>query len=107
MDVRKKIKGVVSRHPLVLFMKGTPQYPMCADSARVVEALQQVDAKFHAVDVQQQPQIRAALPRYANWPSVPQLFVQGELVGGCEIVIDLLDSGELKRLADDLKPVGA
>lgn len=102
MDIRREIKDLVRRHPLILFMKGTPEYPMCAASAQASEALQQADAPFHAVDVQQNPRLRAGLPRYSNWPDFPQLFVQGDLIGGCEVVIDLLQSGELARLAHDL-----
>ncbi|MGA7297172.1 MAG: glutaredoxin family protein [Rhodanobacteraceae bacterium] len=102
MDIRSEIKGLVSKYPLILFMKGTPQHPMCAASARAVDALNQAGAPFHAVDVQQNPRVRAGLPRYGNWSDFPQLFVQGDLIGGCEVLVDLLESGELARMAQDL-----
>ncbi len=107
MDIRHEIRDLVRRHPLVLFMKGTSEYPMCAASARAAEALRQAEVPFHAVDVQQNPRVRAGLPRYSNWPEFPQLFVQGDLIGGCEVVVDLLESGELARLAHDLAAVNA
>lgn len=102
MDIRREIKGLIRSHPLILFMKGTPQYPMCAASAQAVDALNQAGAPFHAVDVQQNPRLRAGLPRFANWASFPQLYVQGDLIGGSEVLIDLLQSGELARMAQDL-----
>lgn len=105
MDIRREIKGLVRRHPLVLFMKGTPQHPMCGWSARAVEALNKAQVPFHAVDVQQNPRLRAALPRFSNWSTFPQLYVQGDLIGGCDIVLDLLETGELARLANDLDDV--
>lgn len=107
MDIRREIQNLVSRHPVVLFMKGTPEYPMCASSARAIEALNQAGAAFHGVDVQQNPRLRAGLPRYSNWPDFPQLFVQGDLIGGSEVVVDLLQSGELARLAHDLSGADA
>lgn len=102
VDIRGEIRGVVASHPLVLFMKGTPDYPMSAESGCVVDALRQAGADFRAIDVQQNPRLRAGLPRYGNCPDVPQLFVQGDLVGGCEVVLDLLQSGELVRMVRDL-----
>ena len=78
MDVNERIKAVLAEHPIVLFMKGTPQFPMCGFSSR------------------------AALPHYANWPTFPQLFIQGELIGGCDIVEDLKASGELARMVLDV-----
>ncbi len=102
MDIRRHIKGLLRKHPLILFMKGTPEYPMCAASERAVDALNQAGAPFHAVDVQQDPRLRAVLPRYANLSSFPQLYVQGDLIGGFEVVVDLLESGELARMAHDL-----
>jgi monothiol glutaredoxin len=105
MDVNERIKAVLAEHPIVLFMKGTPQFPMCGFSSRAAEALKQAGAAFHAVNVQADPEVRAALPHFANWPTFPQLFIQGELIGGCDIVEDLKSSGELARMASDV--VGA
>ncbi|GLQ88571.1 Grx4 family monothiol glutaredoxin [Dyella flagellata] len=102
MDVNERIKAVLAEHPMVLFMKGTPQFPMCGFSARAAHALTEAGAAFHAVNVLAEPEIRAALPHYANWPTFPQLFIQGELIGGCDIVEDLKASGELARMAHDV-----
>jgi len=98
MNVNQRIRSILDLHPVVLFMKGTPQFPMCGFSSRAVKALQQVDAGFYAVNVQDDPELRAGLPRFANCPTFPQLYVHGELIGGCDIVLDLHASGELARL---------
>jgi monothiol glutaredoxin len=102
MDVNERIKAVLAAHPIVLFMKGTPQFPMCGFSARAAQALKESHATFETVNVLADPEIRAALPHYANWPTFPQLFIQGELIGGCDIVEDLKASGELARMASDV-----
>ena len=99
MSVMDRIKAEVEGHPIVLFMKGTPQFPMCGFSSRAAQALKAAGATgFHTVNVLADPELRANLPRYSDWPSFPQLFVNGELIGGCDITIDLLDSGELARM---------
>ncbi len=85
MDINEQIRAMLAEHPIVLFMKGTPQFPMCGFSSRAVQALTQAGAEFLAVNVLADPQIRAALPHFANWPTFPQLFIQGELIGGCDI----------------------
>ncbi len=102
MDVNERIKAVLADHAIVLFMKGTPQFPMCGFSSRAVQALKDTGADFYAVNVLADPEVRAALPHYANWPTFPQLFIQGELIGGCDIVEDLKTSGELARMAADV-----
>ncbi len=102
MDVLDRIKSTLAEHPLVLFMKGTPQFPMCGFSNRTVQALKEAGARFHAVNVLEDPEIRASLPQYSNWPTFPQLFMQGELIGGCDIVEDLQASGELPRMVADI-----
>ncbi|OPZ12069.1 MAG: Glutaredoxin-4 [Alphaproteobacteria bacterium ADurb.BinA280] len=94
----ERIKQIVESHPIVLFMKGTPQFPMCGFSSRTVEALKSVGASFHAVNVLSDPEIRANLPRFSNWPTFPQLFIQGELIGGCDITLELQQVGELARI---------
>ena len=101
MDVKERIKTTVESHPIVLFMKGTPQFPMCGFSSRTVQALKAVEAEYHAVNVLEDPEFRANLPRYSNWPTFPQLFIHGELIGGCDIALELYESGELKRLVQD------
>lgn len=101
MSATQRIKALVQGHPVVLFMKGTPQFPMCGFSSRAVEALRKVDAQITHVNVLEDPEVRADLPRYSDWPTFPQLFVNGELIGGCDIVTDLYDSGELKRIVEE------
>lgn len=101
MDVSDRIKAIVIGYPAVLFMKGTPEFPMCGYSSRAVAALNAAEVPFHAVNVLADPEIRAGLPAYANWPTFPQLFIQGELIGGCDIVADLHEAGELARILSD------
>lgn len=102
MDVNERIRAALGEHGMVLFMKGTPQFPMCGFSARAALALAQSAAPFFAVNVAADPEIRAALPHFANWPTFPQLFINGELIGGCDIIEDLKSSGELTRMAADV-----
>ena len=102
MAVMERIQAEVDGHPVVLFMKGTPAFPMCGFSARAVQALQAAGAEqLHTVNVLEEPEIRANLPRYSNWPTFPQLFLHGELIGGCDITLELLESGELQRMVQE------
>ena len=103
MDVMQRIQALVDAHPIVLFMKGTPQFPMCGFSSRAAQSLKNVGASFHSVNVLEDPEIRANLPQYANWKTFPQLFVHGELIGGSDIVADLEASGELQRIGDEAR----
>ena len=98
MDVVERIKAELSSGPVVLFMKGTPDFPQCGFSAQTVAALRAVGANFRYVNIFEEPEIREALKRYSNWPTYPQLYVKGELVGGCDITLEMLKSGELKKL---------
>ena len=99
MAVMERIQAEVEGHPIVLFMKGTPDYPMCGFSARAAQALQAAGAQdLHTINVLEEPEVRANLPRYSNWPTFPQLFINGELIGGCDIVTELYESGELARI---------
>ena len=98
MDVLERIDEVVKGNKTVLFMKGTPQFPMCGFSSRVAAALEACGAEFAYVNVLQDQEVFENLPRYADWPTFPQLYVDGELVGGCDITLDLFERGELKRL---------
>jgi len=99
MDTQQRIKDQVTGNRVVLFMKGTPQFPMCGFSSRTVQALKSAGAsQMHTVNVLEEPEIRANLPRYSNWPTFPQLFIHGELIGGCDITMELFESGELARM---------
>jgi len=99
MQVLDRIRAEVEGHPVVLFMKGTPQFPMCGFSSRTSQALKSAGATdLHTINVLEEPEIRANLPRYSNWPTFPQLFIHGELIGGCDITMELYESGELARM---------
>jgi len=95
--IREAIAQAIGEHKVILFMKGTPEAPACGFSARTVAALQSLDAPFAAVDVLPDPRIRQELSAISNWPTIPQLFVDGELLGGCDIVIEMYESGELAQ----------
>ena len=99
--VNDRIKAEITSAPIVLFMKGTPQFPMCGFSSRTVQALKAVGAQMHTVNVLEEPEIRANLPRFSDWPTFPQLFINGELIGGCDITVELSESGELARIVAD------
>ncbi|MGB5324068.1 MAG: Grx4 family monothiol glutaredoxin [Pseudomonadales bacterium] len=105
MDIMETIKGQVAGNPVILYMKGSPDAPQCGFSAQTVEALMACGKRFAYVDVLSNPDIRANLPKYANWPTFPQLWVGGELVGGCDIVVEMHRSGELQSLLDEAVPV--
>ena len=108
MQVSERIQAEIEGHPVVLFMKGTPQFPMCGFSSRTVQALKQAGATgLHTVNVLEEPEIRANLPRYSNWPTFPQLFINGELIGGCDITLELFESGELARMLKEVQLAGA
>jgi monothiol glutaredoxin len=93
--MRDAIHGAISENPVILFMKGTPEAPACGFSARTVAILQSLDKPFAAVDILPDPRIRQELSAISGWPTIPQLFVGGELVGGCDIVTEMYESGEL------------
>jgi monothiol glutaredoxin len=93
--IREAIASAIDEHEVILFMKGTPEAPACGFSARTVAALQTLRTPFAAVDVLPDPRIRRELSAISNWPTIPQLFVRGELVGGCDIVTEMFESGEL------------
>jgi monothiol glutaredoxin len=105
MDVLDRIRKTVSDNPVVLYMKGTPQFPMCGFSSRAAQALKTVGAQFASVNVLEDPEIRANLPRYSNWPTFPQLFINGELIGGCDILLELQESGELAQMVKEASRV--
>src|SRR6476661_9743824 len=94
-QIRDAIAEAIAGHKVILFMKGTPEAPACGFSARTVAALQALEVPFAAVDILPDPRIRQELSAISNWPTIPQLFVDGELVGGCDIVTEMYESGEL------------
>jgi monothiol glutaredoxin len=94
-SLREAIEQAIEQNPVLLFMKGTPEQPMCGFSARTSAALQALGTPFAAVDVLPDPRIRQELSAVSNWPTIPQLFVKGELVGGCDIVMEMYETGEL------------
>jgi len=102
MDVVERIKSELSSSPVVLFMKGTPDFPQCGFSAQTVAALRAVGAEFKHVNIFEEPEMRDALKRYSNWPTYPQLYIKGELVGGCDIALEMYRSGELRKLLTEL-----
>jgi monothiol glutaredoxin len=95
--LREQIQTAIDENPVLLFMKGTPEQPMCGFSARTVAILQSVGTPFAAVNVLPDPRIRQELSALSNWPTIPQLFVDGDLVGGCDIVTEMYESGELQQ----------
>ena len=101
MDVMEQIKEQVEQNAILLYMKGSPNQPQCGFSARVVQAMMACGQRFAYVDVLSHPEIRANLPAFANWPTFPQLWVDGELVGGCDIITEMHDKGELEPLLRD------
>ena len=98
MDTIETIKEQIQSNRILLYMKGSPNQPQCGFSARTVEALMACGERFAYVDILTNPEIRATLPQYANWPTFPQLWVDGELIGGCDIVTEMYESGELQTL---------
>jgi len=102
MDVMDKIKTTVDENSIVLFMKGTPDFPQCGFSMRTAEALRACNAEFAYVDILAEPEIRANLPAFSNWPTFPQVFLNGELIGGCDIVLELFQKGELQTMLGEV-----
>ena len=106
MPVLERIQSEIETHPILLFMKGTPQFPMCGFSSRTSQALKAAGAvNYHTINVLEDPEVRANLPRFSNWPTFPQLFINGELIGGCDIAIELFESGELARMIAEAQKV--
>ena len=100
-EVIDTIKQQISENPIILYMKGSPQAPQCGFSAQTVQCMVACGQRFAYVDILSNPEIRAAMPGYAEWPTFPQLWVEGELVGGCDIVTEMFESGELETLLTD------
>ena len=101
MDIIETIKEQIDSNTVILYMKGSPEQPQCGFSARTSQAVMACGQRFAYIDVMSNPDIRANLPTYANWPTFPQLWVGGELVGGCDIVVEMYESGELQPLISE------
>jgi monothiol glutaredoxin len=101
MSTLDTIKEQIESNNVLIYMKGTPQFPQCGFSARAVEALIKIGKPFAFVNILEHPDIRSELPKYANWPTFPQLWVKGELVGGSDIMLQMMQTGELKTVIDE------
>ena len=96
-NINEKIKDIISKNDVVLFMKGTPDVPQCGFSMTVTNILKQLKVKFNGIDVLADPEIRQGIKDFSNWPTVPQLYVKGEFIGGCDIAKEMYENGELKK----------
>ncbi|MGZ5028283.1 MAG: Grx4 family monothiol glutaredoxin [Methylobacter sp.] len=105
MNVIERIKDQIENNPVVLYMKGSPDFPQCGFSGQAVQVLGACHAKFMHVNIFEDPELREALKDYSNWPTYPQLYIGGELVGGCDIMIDLYQKGELTKMLAEVDAV--
>jgi monothiol glutaredoxin len=103
MSAQEKIQNIISSNEVVLFMKGTPDMPQCGFSMAVVNALKHLDVKFDGVNVLEDEEIRNGIKTFSDWPTIPQLYVKGEFIGGCDIVKEMFEKKELQALFDDKK----
>lgn len=101
MDINETIKSQLEENPILLYMKGTPQAPQCGFSARTVQALMSCGERFAFVNILDNQELREALKVYSSWPTYPQLYINGELVGGCDIILEMAESGELEKAVKD------
>jgi monothiol glutaredoxin len=106
-EIKKQIGEAVASYPVLLFMKGTPTFPQCGFSQRVVQILGDYGVEYRAVDVLSNPLVREGVKEFSDWPTIPQLYVKGELVGGCDIVAELHESGELADVLQGGEPASA
>jgi monothiol glutaredoxin len=102
MSVNERIQQLVDSNPVIVFMKGTPQFPQCGFSARAVQVLQQSGTNFAHVNVLEDPEIFQGLPAFADFPTFPQTYISGELIGGSDILIEMMQNGELKQMLDEI-----
>jgi len=100
-EIKLKIKNEIDSSKVLLFMKGTPIFPQCGFSSTVVQILTSVGAKFNSVDVLKDQDIRQGIKDYSDWPTIPQLYINGEFIGGCDIITEMYESGELSKLMTD------
>jgi monothiol glutaredoxin len=101
VDVNERIKEQLESNPVLLYMKGTPDFPQCGFSGQTVAALKAIGKPFAYVNIFEDPEIREGLKTYSNWPTFPQLYVDGELIGGCDIIVEMYHSGELQKLLSE------
>ena len=101
MSIQEQLKEIIDSNEVILFMKGNPDFPQCGFSGRTTQILQSFDVRFASVDVLADSAVREGIKQYSNWPTVPQLYVRGEFVGGCDIITELYESGDLEKI---LKP---
>ena len=102
MEIQERIRKVIEANSVMLFMKGSPDFPQCGFSGRVVQILEACGAEFSSADVLMDPELREGIKAYSNWPTIPQLYIQGELIGGSDIVMEMHENGELKKKIDAL-----
>ena len=107
MSVKERIEEQLSSHDVLLYMKGSPDFPQCGFSGQAVAALNSIGKPYAFVNIFEDPEIREGLKEYSNWPTFPQLYVKGELIGGCDIMIEMYHSGELKELIEGVAPQGS
>ena len=100
MEIQERIRKVIEENSVMLFMKGSPDFPQCGFSGRVVQILEACGAEFSSADVLMDPELREGIKAYSNWPTIPQLYIQGELIGGSDIVMEMHENGELKKKID-------
>ncbi|MEA1073090.1 Grx4 family monothiol glutaredoxin [Sphingomonas sp. LY160] len=100
-DVKQRLDGIVQANDVVLFMKGTPLFPQCGFSSRAIAILDRLGTSYETVDVLQDPEIRTGIKEYSDWPTIPQLYVKGEFVGGSDIMMEMFESGELQQLVGE------
>ncbi len=100
MDVIERIKDQLGSHAVVLYMKGSPDFPQCGFSSQVVQVLKACNTQFMYINIFEDQEVREALKEYSNWPTYPQLYIKGELVGGCDIILDLYNKGELEGMLE-------
>ena len=103
MDIEQEIKDQISSNPILLYMKGSPDSPQCGFSSRATQLLISCGKPFSFVDILSNPEIRANLPKVSNWPTFPQLFIDGDLVGGSDIMVEMDENGELQKLIDTIE----
>ena len=105
MDTKEKIKNLIKENDVCLFMKGTPESPQCGFSMAVSNVLKHIDIKFLGVNVLEDEKLRQEIKEFSDWPTIPQLYIKGEFIGGCDIVKEMFEKGELKKLLEDKKLV--
>jgi monothiol glutaredoxin len=100
-NIKEEISRMISENRVVLFMKGNPDMPMCGFSSRVVDILNKLEARYQSYDVLSDPKLRSGIKEFSNWPTLPQLYIDGEFVGGCDICVEMFENGELAKKLDN------